>query len=82
MLNALQLAYVAKGGLVATIVSDPKIWDIAAGSLIAETAGAVITDWQGKNIYPVDLENCETKHFPLVAANTKVHTEILELLKS
>ncbi|MHC4728938.1 MAG: inositol monophosphatase family protein [Planctomycetota bacterium] len=79
--TALQLAYVANGGLVATIVFNPKLWDIAAGTLIAEAAGAVITDWQGKKIYPVDLENYETQEFPMIAANEKVHPEILELLK-
>ena len=80
--TALQLAYVANGGLVATIVSDPKLWDIAAGTLIAEVAGAVITDWRGEKIYPIDLEKYETQRFPLIAANKKVHPEILELLKS
>jgi myo-inositol-1(or 4)-monophosphatase len=80
--TALQLAYVANGGLVATIAFDPKLWDIAAGTLIAEAAGAVITDWQGEKIYPVDLENYETQKFPMIAANEKVHPEIVELLKS
>lgn len=80
--TALQLAYVASGGLIATIASDTKLWDIAAGTLIAEAAGAVITDWQGKKIYPIDLEKYETQQFPIIAANEKVHPEILELLKS
>jgi myo-inositol-1(or 4)-monophosphatase len=80
--TALQLAYVANGGLIATIASDPKLWDIAAGTLIAESAGAVITDWRGDKIYPVDLENYENHHFPLIVANKKVHPEILELLNS
>lgn len=80
--TALQLAYVAKGGLIATIASDTKLWDIAAGTLIAEAAGAVVTDWQGEKIYPIDLEKYETRQFPIIAANKKVHPEILELLKS
>jgi fructose-1,6-bisphosphatase/inositol monophosphatase family enzyme len=50
--------------------------------LIAEVAGALITDWQGKKIYPIDLEKYETQQFPIVVANKKVHPEILELLKS
>jgi myo-inositol-1(or 4)-monophosphatase len=80
--TALQLAYVAKGGLVATIVSDPKLWDIAAGTVIAEAAGAVVTDWQGGKIFPIDLENYEGRQFPMIAANKKVHPKILELLRS
>ncbi len=72
----------ANGGFIATIASDPKLWDIAAGTLIAEAAGAVITDWQGGKIYPLDLQNYEAKQFSIIAANKKVHPEILELLKS
>ena len=80
--TALQLAYVAKGGLIATIASDPRIWDIAAGAVIAEAAGAIVTDWQGGKIFPVDLHSYEGQMFQVVAANKKVHPEILELLKS
>jgi len=29
--------------------------DIAAGAVIAEAAGAVVTDWQGKKLFPMDL---------------------------
>ena len=78
--TALQLAYVAKGGLIATIASDPKIWDIAAGTVIAEAAGAIVTDWQGKKIFPLDLESYEAQQFQLLTANKKVHPKLLELL--
>lgn len=78
--TALQLAYVAKGGLIATIASDPKLWDIAAGTVIAEAAGAIVTDWQGKKIFPLDLESYEAQQFQLLAANKKVHPQIMELI--
>ncbi len=78
--TALQLAYVAKGGFIATIASDPKLWDIAAGTIIAEAAGAIVTDWQGKKIFPLDLENYETQQFQVIASNKKVHSKLLELL--
>lgn len=80
--TALQLAYVAKGGLIATIASDPKLWDIAAGTVIAEAAGAIVTDWQGGKIFPVDLESYEAQQFQLLTANKKVHAQIIELLNS
>ena len=57
--TALQMAYVAKGSMVATIASSPKLWDIAGGVVIAEAAGAVVTDWQGQRILPVDLDRYE-----------------------
>jgi myo-inositol-1(or 4)-monophosphatase len=80
--TALQLAYVAKGGLIATIHSCPKLWDIAAGALIAETAGAVMSNWQGDKIFPVDLDGYEGQEFQVLIANKKVHAELLGLLKS
>jgi len=80
--TALQLAYVAKGSLIATIASNPKLWDIAAGSVIVETAGAVVSDWQGGKIFPVDLDSYEGQELRVIAANKKVHAEILGLLKS
>ena len=79
--TATQLAYVAKGSFVATIVNTPKLWDIAAGALIAETAGAIITDWQGKKVFPVDLDSYDGQKFQLNVANKKVNPQIIELLK-
>jgi len=80
--TALQLAYVAQGSLVATIAHDPKLWDISAGAVIIDTAGAIMTDWQGGKIFPVDVDNYEGQDFKVIAANQKVHAELLELLKS
>jgi len=80
--TALQFAYVAKGGLLATITSRPKLWDIAAGQLIVEAAGAIVTDWQGKNIFPVNMDNYQGQELPAIAANSKIHPELLKLLKS
>jgi len=79
--TALQLAYVANGSLIATIAFDPRLWDIAAGTVIAEAAGAIVTDWQGGKIFPLDLDGYEGRTFQLIAANKKVHPEIVELLK-
>jgi myo-inositol-1(or 4)-monophosphatase len=79
--SALQLAYVAKGSLIATILNTPKLWDIAAGAVIAEAAGAVMTDWKGGKIFPVDLDSYEGQEFPTITANKKVHAQIVELLK-
>ena len=80
--TALQIAYVAKGGLIATIANTPKLWDIAAGAIIAEMAGAVTTDWQGQKIFPVDLAGYEGGKFKAIFANKNVHSQIVELLKS
>jgi len=80
--TALHFAYVAKGSLVASIVSHPKLWDIAAGALIAETAGAIVSDRQGGKIFPIDLDSYEGQELEALTANKKVHAELLKLLKS
>jgi len=79
--TALQIAYVAKGSLIATIVNTPKLWDIAAGTVIAESAGAVVSNWQGEKIFPVDLDSYDGSEFQTIVANKKVHAKIVELLR-
>ncbi|MFA5251688.1 MAG: inositol monophosphatase family protein [Phycisphaerae bacterium] len=79
--TALQLAYVAKGGLIATIAQYQKLWDIAAGALIAEAAGAIVSDWKGEKIFPADLDGYQGQKFQTIAANKKVYAQILELIK-
>ncbi|MFC1780700.1 inositol monophosphatase family protein [Planctomycetota bacterium] len=80
--TALQLAYVATGGLIGTIVNTPKLWDIAAGAVITETAGAVFTDLRGDSIFPVDLDLYQGEKIPCIAANPKAHPQILEMIRS
>jgi len=79
--TALQLAYVAKGSMIAAIANTPKLWDIAAGMVIAEAAGAVVTDWQGQRILPIDLDSYDGQQFPLMVANEKVHAQITAMLR-
>lgn len=78
--TSLQFAYVAKGSLIATIHSRPKLWDISAATVIAEAAGAVVSDWQGGKIFPVDLDSYQGGEFKIIAANKKAHPELLKLL--
>jgi myo-inositol-1(or 4)-monophosphatase len=78
---ALHIAYVAKGGFIGTIGSSQKLWDIAAGAVIAEAAGAVVTDWQGKKIFPVDLDSYTGRQFQTITANKKTYAQILGLFQ-
>jgi len=78
--TALQLSYVAKGALVATVASHQKLWDIAAGILICSEAGAIVTDWQGRNILPFDLDNYQGQRFQVLAANIKTHAQLLKTI--
>jgi len=79
---ALQLAYVAKGGLIGAISTSCKLWDIAAGALICSAAGAIVTDRQGAKVFPLMLDDYDGGEIPVIAANHKVHTELMTILKS
>jgi myo-inositol-1(or 4)-monophosphatase len=76
--TALQLAYVASGGLVGTVVCTPKLWDVAAGVLIAEAAGAVATNWKGEPLFPVDLDAYQGQAMNVLAANRKAHSKLVD----
>jgi len=75
---ALHMAYVAKGGLVAAVICTPKLWDIAAGALIAEAADALTTTWTGEKLFPIDLDNYDGQTFRILTANRKVHPRLME----
>jgi len=80
--TALQMAYIASGGLVGTIVCTPKLWDIAAGVVIAEAAGAITTDWQGQPLFPMDLDNYEGQPMAVLTANRTAHPKLLEQINA
>lgn len=71
---ALDLAYVACGRMDGFWQPQLKSWDVAAGSLLVSEAGGFITDFQGKDNY------ISTGH--VVAANPKIHKQLLSLLPS
>lgn len=78
----LQLAYIASGGLIATINTTVKLWDIAAGAIIAEQAGAIVTDHSGKKLFPFDLDAYQGGILNMIASNPKIHAEIVKLIAS
>ena len=76
---ALGLAYVAGGRFDAFIQSGGmSAWDIAAAGLIAERAGAVVTDAEGGPWFDVDRG---TRSFGALAAPPAHHAEILRLAR-
>ncbi|MEN6386133.1 MAG: inositol monophosphatase [Phycisphaerales bacterium] len=79
---AQHLAYVAKGSFVAAIMNCPKLWDIAAGAFLVEAAGAVVTDFQGKSLWPIDMNNYNGQTIPVLAANKRIHKKLIEIINS
>jgi myo-inositol-1(or 4)-monophosphatase len=80
--TALNMAYVAKGALVGAVTISAKLWDIAAGVLLIEQAGGIVTTLDGKAVFPVDLNHYKTQRFRLLSANPKTHPELLTIFKT
>jgi myo-inositol-1(or 4)-monophosphatase len=75
---ALALAYVANGRFDAMVQQGGlSSWDIAAAGLIAETAGAMVTDLAGGPWFDVRRG---PKTIGLLAAPSRHHTELLRLV--
>ncbi len=71
---ALDLCYIAAGRLDGYWEFSLKAWDIAAGGLIAEEAGAQVTNIKGNQDYLVAPQS-------IVAANPDLHTRLMEQLQ-
>ncbi len=71
---ALDLAFVAAGFLDGFWEFDLKSWDIAAGCLLIQEAGGMVTDLHGQGDY------LRTGH--VLAGNLKVHKHMFEILQN
>lgn len=81
--TALHLAYVAKGSLIGSMTTVARLWDIAAGILLIENAGGIVTDTKGLPVFPVKVESYNKENYTILAANNKkVHAELLKMLDS
>ena len=69
---ALVTAYVACGRVHAFMQGGLNPWDVAAGIVVVEEAGGVVTDFTGK---PIDLTD---KDIDILAANPTLHQILLE----
>jgi myo-inositol-1(or 4)-monophosphatase len=70
---ALNLAYLAAGRFDAYWATDTKLWDVAAGLLLVQEAGGIVTGLEGR---PVDLERPAFA----AAATPQLHAELISLL--
>jgi myo-inositol-1(or 4)-monophosphatase len=71
---ALDLAYVASGRFDGYWEFKLSPWDIAAGSLLVEEAGGMLTNWRGAQF---DIFKGE-----VVASNGLIHDEMLSVLRN
>ena len=73
-----QLADVACGRLDGNVQQPGRIWDLAAAGLIATEAGAKLTDWAGRAVFP--FRDLTIGHRATVAAAPAVHRKLLQWL--
>ena len=77
---AYKMALVAAGKADAVISLEPKNeWDVAAGALLVEAAGGVVTDAEGR---PMQFNRRDTLIDGVIAAGPKTHAAIWELMTS
>ena len=70
----LDLAWVASGVFDGYFELNLSIWDLAAGSLLVEEAGGIVTDWDGRDGYLASgniLAGSPTTHGVLLEAGLK-----------
>lgn len=79
--TALHLAYVAAGWLDAAWCQQCYVWDIAAGWLLVRQAGGIITHSSGEQLFPLDLAEAARRKTPFLAAEPKLHGELLAELR-
>ena len=68
------MAYVAAGRCDGFWSRDLNYWDIAAGIILVKEAGGFVTDFYGENKYLVNKT--------VLAANSKINKEMIEVLSS
>lgn len=79
--TALHLAYVAKGAMIGAITTVTRLWDIAAGTLIIENAGGIVTDFDGNEIFPLkDIQTAAQQNYQILASNKKTHADFLKII--
>lgn len=71
---ALAMAYAAAGRTGAMLEGILQPWDFAAGLLIAEEAGAIVSDWKGSVLEPY-------KPSSVVVSGKKVYKSLLKLIE-
>jgi|GEM_PF-4773356 len=76
--SSVEMAWTAENVLNLTILSNQKIWDIAAGKLIVEEAGGAVVDWRNMP-FELDPLDSEARYFA-VAGHPQNIQQILPYL--
>lgn len=75
--TAFEMGLVATGAMSGMLGCRVKIWDIAAGALIVEEAGGVVTDPNGRAVVPFRMDADPQQDLPTLAASRAMHATLL-----
>jgi myo-inositol-1(or 4)-monophosphatase len=79
--TALHLAMVADGALDGAVCAENRLWDLAAGALIIQEAGGIVTDLTGRDWFPFNLAGGAGLLTPVVAGTPRTHGPLLDGLR-
>ncbi len=79
--SAMHLAMVADGCCAGAFAHRCKLWDIAAGLLLVEEAGGVVTMLTGEPLTPFNLSADMQANIPFIAGNPRDHQLLLEITR-
>lgn len=76
--TAFHLALVASGVFAGAFAKRSKIWDIAAGALLVQEAGGVVTTPTGQDLFPYSFDANPTADIPFLAVARAVQSRLLD----
>jgi len=80
--TSLHLAYLAKGAIIGTFTVSARLWDIAAGVILIQQAGGIVTTLDGKSVFPINMNTYRTERFRLLAANPEIYPELARIFET
>lgn len=76
--TALHLAMLAAGGLDAVYARRPRLWDVAAGAVIAGETGAHFVTPDGTPHFPMDMGTYENDRMPFIASRPPLLDQLVQ----
>jgi len=80
--TALHLAYLAKGAIIGTFTVSARLWDIAAGVILIQQAGGIVTTLDRQAVFPIDIGNYHSERFRLLAANPEIYSDLARIFET
>lgn len=78
----LHLAWTAAGIAEGSYASECRLWDIAAGALLIQEAGGVVTRGDGGPLWPIDAGTYDNADVPILCGTPAMHARLLESLRA